>query len=158
VSLAFRSPQNCELQVRTFVRSQLPVALSSNLRIIVCPSVLMLLGVLPACTQPALLLRQRRSTGWGSLRIDQIFAVARPTLTGSMQPLAADDPSAPRPQLPAAESSGLNGMAAGFAGPTDFGLASTSPAAGAGTAVSEATCDHRGRAWSSPPSIGAFER
>jgi hypothetical protein len=68
-----------------------------------------------------------------------------------------DDPSSSTPSLPVTESGAVIGQDPGFASQTDFSVASTSRAAGAGATPSDAGGDFDGKCWASPPSIGAFE-
>jgi hypothetical protein len=74
---------------------------------------------------------------------------------------AHDTPTSSRPtDLPSAETNGVVGSDPLLVGPTsgDYGIRSSSPAAGAGQRTSELRSDMGGRCYGDPPSIGAHER
>lgn len=74
---------------------------------------------------------------------------------------AHDTPTSSRPtDLPATETNGVVGSDPLLVGPTsgDYGIRSSSPAAGAGQRASELRSDMGGRCYGDPPSIGAHER
>ncbi len=68
-----------------------------------------------------------------------------------------DDPSGSAPTLPVTESGAVIGQDPGFSNQSDFSIAPSSPAAGAGAALGDGGGDYDGRCWAAPPSIGAFE-
>jgi hypothetical protein len=73
---------------------------------------------------------------------------------------AHDEPASSEPDsLPVPESDGVYGEDPGFANEADgdFAIAATSPAAGAGRAVSALSGDFAGNCYGAPPSIGAHE-
>ena len=68
---------------------------------------------------------------------------------------AHDDPSASQPTLPVAETDPVVSQDPGL--DSDFGITSSSPAAGAGATYDGLVGDYDGDCWNSPPSIGAQE-
>jgi hypothetical protein len=73
---------------------------------------------------------------------------------------AHDTPASSTPSLPSTETAGVYELdpALVAAGSGDYSIADTSPAAGAGTPLTEVTGDFDGLCYTNPPSIGAFER
>jgi hypothetical protein len=70
---------------------------------------------------------------------------------------ASDAPADSAPELPVAETDAVIGMDPQLMSNEQPTITQSSPAAGQGAMVAEASADYAGRCWASPPSIGAYE-